>query len=400
MNRTYIENVLIITSEPFPNGMAGTNRIISLSKGFIINNLDVQVLSIYKFGEPDDKIITPRKGIYEGIKFTNIYKTTSKSHYKIMRVIHRFSKFVLVFNYCLRNLKTKTLIFYYSHESWPALAVKIVTYFSDSLFYKEETEHPLIRVRDEKLNKYLFLNYHYRIFDGMFVITHNLYNYFRDELNYKRPILILPMIVDVDRFRNEISINSRNIVFSGELDDRKEGLNLLIRGFSKVCKIHPDYTLNLYGKATDEAQESRYKKMIFELKIEKNVKMHGYKSRDEMTEILPKADILVFTRPESLQATYGFSTKLGEYLAAGKPIVVTRVGEIEKYLKDRNNAFICDPNEDSIANKICEIIDDYSFAMSVAEEGKLCALEHFNNKNETKKIIARLQDIHNITIGK
>jgi glycosyltransferase involved in cell wall biosynthesis len=398
MDMTFIKNVLIVTSEPFPNGMAGTNRIISLGKGFMTNYIDVQILSMYKFGEPADKVINPIKGVYEGIKFSNIYNTTVKSPYKIMRAIHEFSKSVLVFHYCLRNLKTKTLILYYSHESLPALAIKFVTYFSDSLFYKEETEHPLIRVRDEKLNKYLFLNYHYRIFDGMFVITHNLYKYFKDELKYKKPILILPMIVDVDRFTNGISINSRNIVFSGELNDKKEGLNLLIRAFSKVLKLNPNYNLNLYGNATDDAYESYLIKMIFDLKIQKNVIMHGYKIRDEMTEILRKADILVFTRPLSLQATYGFSTKLGEYLAAGKPVVATRIGEIENYLKDRKNAFICDPNEDSIANKICEIIEDYSFASRVAEEGRQCALEHFNNKEETKKAIARLQDIHNKTI--
>ncbi|HEY5123323.1 MAG TPA: glycosyltransferase family 4 protein, partial [Ignavibacteria bacterium] len=172
------------------------------------------------------------------------------------------------------------------------------------------------------------------------------------------------------------------------------------KAFFKVLKKYPNYTLNLYGKAKNYNQEIRYKKMISDLKIEKNVIMHSYKLRDEMTEILRKADIFVFTRPSSMQATFGFSTKLGEYLAAGKPVLATRVGEIEIYLKDRINAFICDPNVESIANKLSEIIEDSFFASKVAEEGRLCAIENFNNKTETKKAIAHLQEIYNETCRK
>ena len=378
--------------------MAGTNRIISLGKGFIANGLDVQILSMYKFGEPEDAVINPKGGVYEGIKFTNIFNSTVKSKYKIIRILNEFSKFILVFHFCLQNVNRDTLIYYYSEESSPAIAAKIVAGIKNSVIVKEETEHPLVRVGNKnKLNIYLFLKYHYKIFDGLFVITHNLYKYFKEELNYKKPIFIVPMIVDVDRFKNCFGTNNNSIVFSGILDDQKEGVDLLIKAVSKVFKIHPDYTLNLYGNAVDNAQEYRYKKMISELNIEKNVIMHGYKIRDEMTCILLKSGILVFTRPSSLQAAYGFSTKLGEYLAAGKPVLATRVGEIEVYLKDRINAFICDPNVESIANKLCEIIEDSFFASKVAEEGRLCAIEHFNNKTETKKAIAHLQEIYNET---
>ena len=398
MGKSIIKKILIVTIEPFPHGMAGTNRIISLSKGFIANGLDVQILSMYKFGEPYDIIINPKKGVYEGIKFTNIYNSTVKNKYKIIRAFNELSKPVLVFHFCLQNVDRYTLVYYYSEESLPAIAAKIAASMKSSVIVKEETEHPSVRVSNKrKLNKYLFLKYHYKIFDGLFVITHNLYEYFKEVLNYKKPIFVVPMIVDIDRFNNRLSTNNNSIVFSGILDDQKEGVDLLIRAVSRVIKIYPNYTLHLYGNAMDDAQENRYKRMISELNVEKTVIMHGYKIRDEMTDIFLKAGILVFTRPSSLQAAYGFSTKLGEYLAAGKPVLATRVGEIEAYLKDRKNAFICNPNEESIANKLCEIIEDSFFASKVAEEGRLCAIEHFNNKTETKKAIAHLHDICNET---
>lgn len=394
MSMVKIRKVLIITSEPFPFGMAGTNRIISLGKGFNANGIDAQILSTYKFDQPDDIVKNPTKGVYEGITFTNIFNSTIKNRFKIIRAFQEFIKIILVFFYCAKKLNRETLVIYYSTESLSAIAVKVIAYIKNSVFVKEETEHPLIRIRDGKnFSTCFFLNYHYKIFDGLFVITQNLYNYFKTELNYKRPIFIVPMIVDLDRFIVRSKINSNCIVFSGELDDQKEGVDSLIRAFAKVLNKYPGYTLNLYGKASNE-QEIRYRKQISDLKIEEKVILQGYKMRHEMTEILLKAKLFVLTRPPSLQASYGFSTKLGEYLATGKPVVATRVGEIDNFLKDRVNAFICDSNIDSIADKICEIIEDYDFALKVGEEGRKCSLNYFNNKTETKSIIEQIQYIY------
>jgi glycosyltransferase involved in cell wall biosynthesis len=106
---------------------------------------------------------------------------------------------------------------------------------------------------------------------------------------------------------------------------------------------------------------------------------------------MSRATMLVFTRPSSLQADYGFSTKLGEYLATGRPVIATRTGEVEKYLKDGQNAFICDPNENSIAEKICAISENYSLALKVGEEGRQCALRYFNNKIIALNAIEQVQ---------
>lgn len=381
--------------------MAGTNRIISLCKGFNANGLYSEVLSSYKFGVNSDRIVNPHTGIYEGIKFLNVFNSTVKNRFKIVRGFQDYFKSVLVFFYCLKVLNRSTLVIYYSHETLPAILVKFAIYIKGSLFIKEETEHPLVRMKgSNRIFRDLYIKFHYQLFDGLCVITQNLYNYFREELKFTRPLFFVPMIVDIDRFAKEASINNNNIVFSGELDDEKEGLGLLIRAFHKVLKTHPGYTLNLYGKASGEQMENYYESMISDLKIENNVILHGYKNRDEMTEILLGAKLFVFSRPPSLQATYGFSTKLGEYLATGKPVVATRIGEIEVFLKDRHNAFLCDPDVDSISDTICEVLDDYDFALKIGKEGRNCSFEYFNNKTETSKVMEQIQSIYNLAYAK
>lgn len=395
MTGNKIQDVLLITSEAFPYGMAGTNRIINLCKGFIANGINAKVLTFFKYGEPNDAAINPSSGVYEGIGVVNVFKNTVKNRFKVIRALHEPLKAVLVFFFVLKAVRRSTLVLYYSHESRPAILTKLVCSLKGALFIKEETEHPFVRVeKATRLRKWFFINHHYEIFDGLIVITNNLYKYFREELHFKKPMFVMPMIVDIDRFNTTGNNIDNNIVFSGVLDDQKEGVDMLIQAFSKVLIKYPDYTLNLYGKAPHDGQENLYKKMISALQMERNVLLHGYKTRDEMTKIFIQGKIFVFSRPHSMQADFGFSTKLGEYLATGKPVVATSVGEVNRFLEDKKNSFICNPDVNSITEKICEIIEDYDFALKVGEEGRKCVFENFNNKTETEKFIEQIQVLY------
>lgn len=393
MNEKKLDQILYITSEPFPDGMAGTNRIISLCKGFLTNKLNVEVLTLFKFRKQNETDKNPGSGTFEGIQYSHLFNTTVKSRSKFVRTFEELSKYFMIIAFCLRKVRRSTLIIYYSSDTLSAITVRIISKIRGALFLKEETEHPLVRIADmqkREMTKSFFMHFHYGNFDGLFVITGHLYKYFKEEFKFRKPVIIIPMVVDVNRFKHRTDSRTRNIVFSGELDNKKEGVDILIRAFSLVNRVHPDFRLNLYGKANDEVTESNIRRMISELGLGENVFLHGYKNRGEMTEILENADFFVFTRPVSLQATYGFSTKLGEYLAAGKPVLATKVGEFEKYLHHRKNAFLCDCNENSISETMREIIEDQDFAKKVGNMGRVCALEYFNNISETKKAMEQV----------
>lgn len=374
--------------------MAGTNRMISLSKGFMVNGLDVKVISIFKYGKPDSQIRYQYESIYEGIQYINLLLPSGKITGRMIRFIKRKIKSILVFNYFLKNLKPGAFVLYYAPEMSPAVMIRILTRLKGLVLIKEETEHPSLRIKHKnKFYKYVYLKYYYRIFDGLFVITENLFNYFKEELNFRKHLHIVPMIVDTDKFQPGINLNNKSIVFSGEYDVQKEGLDMLFGAFAMVIKIYPAYKLHMYGKSNEPNQNEQIKNLIKDHKLENDVTLHGYRTRDDLVKILQEADILVFTRPPSIQATYGFSTKLGEYLATGKPVIVTKVGEVVKYLADGRNAFLCDPNEASIAAKIFEIIRDYQHALEVGISGRICVEEHFNNKSEARKIVESLQQM-------
>lgn len=392
--------IIIMTSEAFPYGMAGTNRIISLVKGFISNGVQCEVISFYKYAISGADTPNPSEGNFEGVKFRNVFNSQYKSPYLAVRQFHEITKPILVLLAGLRSVGRKNVIIYYAEKTWPAVSLKIITFIRRAILLREETEHPEIRtVGKGVIGKFFYKYLHYRLFDGLFVITQNLADYFRGTLNYRKPILIVPMLVDIERFSGINGEDSQSIVFSGELDDRKEGVTTIIKAFSLISNRYPELRLDLFGTAPDKSQEFHFLSLVETLKLGHRVTFHGYKNRTFLTDALCKARMFVFSRPPSLQAHFGFSTKLGEYLATGKPVIVSQVGEINRYLRDNIDTFFCQPDPESISGKIIEIQENYPRALEIGSEGRKTAMLCFNNKTESARILEFLKDTFNLKIG-
>ncbi len=99
------------------------------------------------------------------------------------------------------------------------------------------------------------------------------------------------------------------------------------------------------------------------------------------------AGLLVLPRPDSKQAQGGFPTKLGEYLATGKPVCVTRVGEIPEYLEDGKSVFMAKPGDtDSFAYAMERALSNPVLAKEVGKNGRKVAEKYFNMEKQAEKL--------------
>ena len=81
----------------------------------------------------------------------------------------------------------------------------------------------------------------------------------------------------------------------------------------------------------------------------------------------------------------------GEYLATGNPVVVTAVGEIPLFLKDRVNAILATPGDpEDFAYQLCWVADNYEQAKQIGLNGKLLSNEAFNYSVQTKNALRYL----------
>jgi glycosyltransferase involved in cell wall biosynthesis len=183
------------------------------------------------------------------------------------------------------------------------------------------------------------------------------------------------------------------ILFVGVMLDSKEGISLLIRSFNMIKDDYPHFNLYLVGGRNRDT-ESHLKLIGFLGLTERVFWMNEY-HRDAIPELMCNAELLVLPRPNSRQSQGGFPTKLGEYLATGKPVCATKVGELPCYLTDELNVFFAEPDSEiSFANAMSRALMDMNKAKTVGENGRKVAHESFSASSQAKILYEFLSNLN------
>ena len=122
-----------------------------------------------------------------------------------------------------------------------------------------------------------------------------------------------------------MSLPSIYIAFSGTYSDKKDGIMSFLEVFKIVNSCKPEIKLVVIGDG-DESERKSMHERIKALELENQVYLLGKVPSHMVPSILKKAQILISFRPPSLQADFGFPTKVIEYLSTELPIVTTLTG--------------------------------------------------------------------------
>ncbi len=264
--------------------------------------------------------------------------------------------------------------------------------------FHERTEHPLVypskgRVLRPSLKKYLK---YCRKIDGLFVISTCLRDYFIENGVPKDKITVVNSIVDTSRFEGLQKQESEPyFAYCGNGNNKKDKVDELIKVFARVAARHEDIKFYIIGPTKQVYKDEKDNvQLVHMLGLDDRVVFTGLKPASEVPQLLVNSKALFLTRPDTLQNRAGFSTKLGEYLASGNPVVAAGVGDIPLYLKDRENAFVFEPGDFHAVEDAMEfILANPEAAIKIGFTGKLTAETHFNSLIETKKLIAAFDSI-------
>ena len=257
--------------------------------------------------------------------------------------------------------------------------------------FHERTEYPFVvsgKTILGKIDLYIYLKYVIKKFDGIYVINHALKKYFAKNTNGKIPITIVNMLVDPERFNcdGKSFSNEKIITYCGTLDGDKDGVPILIESFSLITNEFPTLKLQLIGSLNNKLTSQNIQSQIERLNIKNKVIVTGAVKRNEISKLLCNSYVLALARPANKQAEGGFPTKLGEYLATGNIVVVTNVGEIGLFLKDKQNAYIAEPNSaEKFSEKLREALLNNN-PQQIGIEGKKLVYNEFNYLTQAKVI--------------
>jgi len=390
------KKIIILTTNPFPNGLAGTNRILAYCKGFIYHGYLPEVICL-RPTEAYDNVFNPlSKGIYNKIKFIYSGGTSIRVNSFWRRrkndFIANFTAFKLLIKF-VKSGNVKFIIFY-GNSLAVELCFILIAKLHKIKILKEESENPEIyfRGRYNIFKKWFVVNWLYRYYNCVLVMTNPLKNYFLSKGIPSKRILHIPQTIDLERFKKAncnsiIPFPNDYIAYVGSLNQQKDGVLTLIESFKVVLEKHPKINLIIAGEGTPQEKDELLAR-IRNFKLEDKVFYSGRMASNEIPAFLGNAKLLASCRPKSIQSDYGFPTKVLEYLASGKPTVTTTTGELVLFLKDRENAYVADSADaKTFGLKIIELLDDYDLAMKVAKKGIELVKQKFDLVVHTNIII-------------
>jgi len=384
--------IIIGDSFTFPDGNAATNRVYTYARGFNESGVKAHIVCFR------NDYLESYGGEVDGITFYYPFRRASRSPYFIARRWHNILKYyntVRLFKEIKRDHDIMAVIGYTVRISTFMYAWFLSVVFRTNLIL-ERSEHPLKETKNRiaLVVGYIKTLIEARLSDGILCISDYLRKFYRSVGARERQLLIVPSTVDFTRFEGNFvpPFDFRYICYCGSLTYTKDGVHILLESFSRITGRHPEVRLVLIGKADTSDDEQSLRALATRLEIDKRTHFTGVLSRDLIPAYLCNAEVLVLSRPKSIVADAGFPSKVTEYLSTGKPVVVTRVGEIPLYLTDNVNAFLAEPDDiDDFASKMDYVLSNYQSSLKVGIKGRELATSTFNYSYQSKRIIEFLK---------
>lgn len=180
------------------------------------------------------------------------------------------------------------------------------------------------------------------------------------KVNESKPVIDIPNAL----FKEQISFSDKKkpltAVFVGTLG-LANGPDLAIEAFSIVTKKYPKAILHIIGGRGAGYEEKHLEKLIKKYKLEKNVVMHGFISDvKEISQLIKSFQVALapYKMIEGSIRLYGDATKIRLYLAAGLPVITTKVPPLGQEAAKKGAAVIVGDNKEELAEAILKLFSN------------------------------------------
>jgi hypothetical protein len=390
----------VVRSCGFPHGMATSSRLRLLGKALAERGAEVTVLVTRASEPPEAPLNHVIRGLADGIPFVYTSGTTLRSPSFLMRRAREARGFVGALVELARLRRKGQLDCAYlslGAGSWEVgLSLWAWSlYFLRVPFVVELNEHPWrISRRPAPFARWTS---QLAAAAGAVAISSHLAQWStREAERIDRAVAILevPIILDVgEHVVGDFESAQPTLVYSAS-NAYAAALSFILHSMTEVWSQRPDCRLVVTGM-----EPKRAANVVSELELAGHVQdgritLAGYLPRQELGTLTAQASALLAPLFDDLASRARFPTKLGEYLASGRPVVTNPVGEIDRFLRDGDTAFMSPAGDvTAYAARILDVLNDTVGARTVGRAGRRLAEEKFDYRLQGPRLYAFLEEI-------
>jgi len=146
--------------------------------------------------------------------------------------------------------------------------------------------------------------------------------------------------------------------FQGDLD-------IVIKSFVKVKKVIPDSYLLIIGRPS-----TWIKTVVADAGISASYIEAGRCSDEMLPQFLACVDVLTLPLKENLASATRWPNRIGEYMACGRPIVVSNIGDTAKVVANNKIGMVAGTDIDSFADTIVKLLQDVPLAQDMGKKAR------------------------------
>jgi len=194
--------------------------------------------------------------------------------------------------------------------------------------------------------------------------------------------------IDGDWVRQKFNIQAELVLYIGQLHGAQY-VDLLLKAVGHVHRILPQATFMIVGEGFLEPQ---LKKLAAELGLGDKVIFTGAVPHDDIPYYIRAADVCVASFKDTQVTICKSPLKLVEYLASGKPIVASNVGEVRKMVGGAG--VLVEPgNWQALAEGILQLLQDIDLRKNLSGRARKRAEVKYNWRHTADSLLSAYNKI-------
>ena len=365
----------------FPKGNAQIQRIRLTFKSLKLAGCNPLIINKHALHQTNGSKKIDR---YQGIPFVNTSITKNRPDGFFARNFNKFSGFLNEFLLLLKKRrKIHSAIFYgssFGELVYYRLLSKLFNFKLTIQYVEYRSSIPLKNYFSD-LNNKLFDAYCMYFCDGIIVIS----EFLKTKAISKRSsikILKIPAICDFSEFEFQKKVGTDlGLMYCGSIFYLPV-IYFIIELYTKLrdSGIYSGdlvFAIGMGGK--DQIVFDQLINYINTNPYSKSIQVRANVPFEELISMYLQSELLIVPLRNTIPDIAGFHHKIGEYTAAGKPIISSNFGELQYYFKDGISAILADDYTlDSYFNKLSEVLENKENLISIAAEGHKVGEKYLN----------------------
>ena len=173
------------------------------------------------------------------------------------------------------------------------------------------------------------------------------------------------------------------------------GIDNLITLLKKITSLNNKVRFLMVGSGGP--MKKKLEEVIELEKLQNRAILTGFVTHDKIPEHIAAMDIVLAPYPD-LEYFYYSPLKIFEYMACGKPVITTKIGQISELISNGHSGYLCEPdNLDEIIQKVTFLINDPSLRKQMGETARNSIVPKHSWKMKAMELSHQLAQVASVS---